>query len=290
MSSDGILLTAHGTIERLEDLPEFLRRIRHGRPVEAELLTEMERRYRAIGRSPLLDITRAQAAALAERLGLPVFVGMRLFRPELSEAIAEAARAQVRRLCVLPLAPFSVHVYSRAAERAVAESGTAIELVPAAPFGTDPSFTEAEAQAIEPYLAREPDELLILTAHSLPESVIAAGDPYRTLVEASAEAIGRRLGCPYELAYQSQGADGGAWLGPDLRSVLENARKQGRTRVVVAPFGFLSDHVETRYDLDIEARGWAAELDLEFQRVPALNTDPHLIGALAEAAWRALFG
>jgi ferrochelatase len=289
-TADGVLLTAHGTVERLDELPEFLLRIRHGRPAPAELVAELERRYTAIGGSPLLATTREQAAALARALGLPVFVGMRLFRPELDEALSEAARAGVRRLAVVPLAPFSVHVYAKAAEQARERLGLALSLVPVRPFGQSAEFLDAHIAAIAPFLTRAPDEQLLLTAHSLPVAVVRAGDPYADEVDASAWALAVRLGVDLSLAYQSQGVEGGDWLGPDLKSALIQAKNSGKSRVVVAPFGFVSEHVETLYDLDIEARGWAEGLGLEFLRVPALNATAGLVAALAAAARRALLG
>lgn len=288
--SDGILLTAHGTVENLDEMPEFLRRIRHGRPAPAELVDELKRRYTAIGGSPLLRLTNEQADLLAKQTELPVFIGMRLFRPELSDALKKAHEAGITRLVVLPLAPFSVHVYAAAAERARNELGLSLALVAAQPFGQAEEFVRAQADLIRPALGDPGEESLLLSAHSLPRKVIEAGDPYAKQVEASAAAIAAKLGRAHELVYQSQGADGGDWLGPDVRSALSAAKARGRRRVVVAPVGFLSDHVETLYDLDIEARGWAKELGLEFVRVPALNTAPALISALGAVARRALLG
>ncbi len=288
--SDAILLTAHGTVQRLEELPAFLARIRHGRPAPPALVAEIQRRYAAIGGSPLLEITQRQADALQQRLGLPVFLGMRLWRPELSTAIEQAAQAGVTRLCVLPLAPFSLHVYQRAAEDAARERELSIELVPVAPFGQSPGFIAAQVAQLEPYLRRTVTEEVVLTAHSLPNRVIALGDTYAEQVRAAARAIADSLGRPCSLAFQSQGADGGDWLGPELRETLQALRERGQSRVVVAPFGFLSDHVETLYDLDVEARAWAADLGLEFERVPALNTSPGLLDALEGACREALFG
>lgn len=288
--NDAILLTAHGTVENLDDMPEFLRRIRHGRPAPPELVEELKRRYTAIGGSPLLRMTREQAALLEQASGLPVYVGMRLFRPELSDALKAAALCGVTRLVVLPLAPFSVHVYAAAADRVRTELGLALSLVAAQPFGQTEEFVSAQADLIRPLLGNADSEDLLLTAHSLPRKVIDAGDPYADQVAASARAIAERLGRQYELVYQSQGADGGDWLGPDLKTALAGVQARGRKRVVVAPVGFVSDHVETLYDLDIEAKARARELGLEFARVSALNTAPSLIAALAAVARRALFG
>jgi ferrochelatase len=294
--ADAVVLVAHGTVSDLDDLPQFLTRVRQGRPPSAELVGELRRRYEAIGGSPLLDVTHRQASALARILNAPVLVGMRLWEPGLERVLRSVVPLGTRRLVVLPLAPFSVHVYAAAAEKSLLtvqeELGSrAPKLVHVAPFGTLPSFVEAHAARIRALFARtgtDADAALVFTAHSLPSAVIGAGDPYAAQVEASAAAIGARLGASFELAYQSQGAQAGAWLGPDLRSVLELVRARGQKRVVVAPIGFLSEHVETLYDLDVEARAWAESLELEMLRVPALDDDPALAAALAEVVLDAL--
>lgn len=286
----GVLLTAHGSIEDLDELPQFLARIRHGRTPPPELVEEVRRRYVVIGGSPHLRITKAQAAALEAALGLSVLVGTRLGRPELGSALEAAFARGLRTLCVLPLAPFSVHVYLQAARQALDERTLpGLELVAVEPWGTAPELVAAHAQRIAPHLASGDRTVLLLTGHSLPTSAIAAGDPYQTQFEASARALESALGFPVRIAYQSQGLSGGQWLGPDLRSELERAAAEGTRRVVVAPIGFLSDHVETLYDLDVEARTVAEALGLAFVRVPALNTDPGLVSALAAVARRALF-
>lgn len=290
MSLEAILLTAHGSVENLQEMPEFLARIRRGRAPPPGLVAELQHRYRAIGGSPLLGITERQAELLSQATQMPVFIGMRLWRPELRDAFSQGLAQGIRRFCILPLAPYSVPVYLQAAERALAELGVSAppELVAAQPFGSE--LVEAHARSLSPFLggADADSTEVVLTAHSLPTSVIAAGDPYARLVEANTREIEQRLGRPVVLSYQSQGADGGDWLGPGLREVLEAARRRGRRRVVIAPIGFLCDHVETLYDLDVEARAWAAELGLSFARVPALNDSPDLIRALARVAELAL--
>jgi protoporphyrin/coproporphyrin ferrochelatase len=286
----GALLLAHGTVSDLDEIPAFLTRIRHGRPPPAELVAETRRRYQLIGKSPLLEVTREQAAQVESRIGLPVLVGMRLSAPSVETAMERAVALGLERLAVVPLAPFSVHVYEGDAERVASglrERGVRVpELHLAPPWGTHDALVRAHAQTIQPHL--KPGTLLVLTAHSLPLSVIREGDAYQTQVQASARAIGAALGVEAELAYQSQGFDGGEWLGPSLLETLERARERGVRRVAVAPFGFLGEHVETLYDLDIEARAQADALGLELIRVPALGAAPGLVDALEDLVRRCL--
>jgi protoporphyrin/coproporphyrin ferrochelatase len=295
-SREGILLVAHGTVSALDDLPAFVARIRHGRPPPPGLVEELRRRYEAIGGSPLLRVTEEQARALELKTGLPVLLGMRLWEPSVEGALREAARREITRLVLVPLAPFSVEVYGAAARRSLeavrAELGaSAPELVVCEPWGTEPAFIEALRVGLAARLAlvgSGADTAVILTAHSLPSVAIRAGDRYQAEVEASARAVSERLGRGCELCYQSQGADGGEWLGPDLRQTFESLVSRAVKRVVLSPFGFLADHVETLFDLDIEARARASSMGLSFERIPALNTDPGLIEALKGVALRAL--
>lgn len=293
-SRTGILLVAHGTVADLNDLPAFVARIRHGRPPPPGLVVELRHRYDAIGGSPLLRVTEQQARALEAQSGLPVLLGMRLWDPSVEDAFREAAKRGLARLVLVPLAPFSVDVYGAAARRSLdavrAELGDrAPELVVCQAWGCEPSFVEAHSALLRATVGPDSREsAVLLTAHSLPRAAIRAGDRYQAEVEASARAIAVCLGQPCELAYQSQGADGGEWLGPDLRQTFERLAARGVRRVTLSPFGFLADHVETLYDLDIEARAWAAASGLAFERVPALNTAPGLIDALTQVALRAL--
>lgn len=286
-SARGVVLVAHGTVRELDELPAFLLRIRRGRPPSDSLVADMRRRYEAIGGSPLLEITRAQASALGRALGLPVWVGMRLWDPSVQDALRAAAASGVERICIAALAPFSAHVYFSAAEQSLASLGPSnLTLLDAGPWGLEPALVRAHATAIQNAVTDVAAARVVMTAHSLPTAVIRTGDPYSAQVEAAARAIEKELGVDAWLAYQSQGADGGDWLGPDLSATLERAKREGAKRVAVAPIGFLAEHVETLYDLDIEARAEAEALGLGWVRVPALNTDPLLIEALARAVER----
>ncbi len=283
MTGDAVLLLAHGTIADTAELPGFLTRIRRGRPPSPQLVAEMQHRYDAIGGSPLLRLTDDQAEALSRVLAVPCAVAMRLWHPTVPEVLPSLTQRGAKRICLLPLAPFSTEVYNDAAIEAAAASsdGAPLEFVRCGPWGEHPGFVEAQARLIRRHLPEEPCEL-ILTAHSLPMRAIAAGDRYGIESAACAKAIEHALGRPATLAYQSEGADGGQWLGPSLDQCLEQCAARGSRSVVVAPFGFLADHVETLYDLDVEARARAEKLGLRFVRVPAINDDPAFVAALAD--------
>jgi ferrochelatase len=293
MAERALLVVGHGTIAASADVPEFLRRIRRGRPASPELVEEIKRRYQVIGRSPLLDTTESLGRGLEARLGIATRVAMRFWAPLVEDVVAELVTGGVKELCVLPVAPFSVHVYVDVVKRALAglapAPASAVNVLGVEPYGSDEAFVLAQAAKVRPLVAGRTggDTLLILSAHSLPSAVIAAGDPYKTLFEASARAIAARLGWDAQIVYQSQGADGGDWLGPTLDDALVAARGAGKRAVVVAPVGFLADHVETLYDLDIEAAAKARELGLAFVRAPTLGDEPDLCNVLSDVVRRA---
>ena len=295
-----VLLVAHGTVEELDELPEFLTNIRRGHPAPPELLAEVRRRYEAIGgRSPLNAINREVAQRLEERLGLPVRAANRLFHPYPKEILGPLAASGTKRVVVVPLAQHSAQVYGDSVKEAVRDAGLDLEVVAARNWGRTPELTEAFARSIVETLERVPTgerdrTSLLLTAHSLPVSIIEAGDPYEDEFRASADEVAARVrvlapGCFVEhgVAFQSQGMSKGpggrpmAWLGPDLRGRLEDLSARGRKEVVIAPIGFLADHVEILYDLDIEARSWADELGITLRRAPSLNASDGLVDALA---------
>lgn len=285
-SRTAVLLVAHGTVQHVDELPEFVRVIRRGVPPPDGLLEELRERYEHIGGSPLLEITRAQGRALGEALGVPCYVAMRLWHPLVEEVAPEMAG--IERLCVIPLAPFSVHVYQAAAEQAFGRIPVAPERTYAEPWGEEPELIAAHVRAIRTTVPHLDDCEVVLTAHSLPLAALRSGDPYCVQFEACARAVERSLGKRCQIAYQSQGAGGGQWLGPGIEETLVSLAEAGAQRVAVAPIGFLADHVETLYDLDVAAAEQASCLGLDFVRVPALNVDPGLTAALAAVARRAL--
>lgn len=302
-AGDAVLLIAHGTVEDLDDLPTFLQNIRRGHAAPPELLAEVRRRYEAIGgRSPLNAINRELAKHLENRLGVPVRTANRLFHPYAEAVLTDLAAEGAKRVVVVPLAQHSGAVYGDAVKEAASKAGLDLQIDAAANWGRHPELTEAFARAIVSALDEVPEgererTSLLFTAHSLPLSIIEAGDPYEVEVRASAEDIVARVRTlapgrfvDHGVAFQSQGMSTGpggrpmAWLGPDLRARLVALAGSGRKAVVIAPIGFLADHVEILYDLDIEARSWAEELGITLRRAPSLNASDGLVDALASVA------
>jgi ferrochelatase len=282
-----VLLVAHGTIARDEDIPDFLREVRQGHPAPPALIEEMRQRYRAIGGSPLLTHTRAQATALAEALGLPVRVAMRFSAPRVEDALRDLSPDDL--VCLLPAAPLSVAVYEAAARRALSALPHPPQLVSVAPWGQEAALTRHWADLIRTNLLLAPPPCqLILTAHSLPQVVIERGDAYQVEFEAMVRDVLGLADTSGVIAYQSQGQSGGSWLGPSLLDRMQEAKAAGKRSVLVAPLGFLTEHVETLFDLDIEARAQAGQLGLEFLRLATPGSAAGLISAMQGAVRRVL--
>jgi ferrochelatase len=290
--TSGVLLMAHGTPTSLDEMPEYLTLVRGGRPPSAELIDEMRHNYEAIGgRSPLTELTMAQAAALRARLGpsVPVAVGMRNWKPFIKDALADLAAAPVTRIIGIPLAPqfsaLSVGKYLEAAGRALPE-GVAFEAVES--FHAHPLLVEAFAARILE-AAPTADETVILTAHSLPVRVVESGDLYATEVAATAAAVAARAGVGrYHVAYQSAGRTPEPWIGPDLSSLIRDLALDGARRFLVAPIGFVCDHTEILFDIDVQAREAAAACGARLRRTESLNTSPAFIAMLEDLVRRRL--
>jgi protoporphyrin/coproporphyrin ferrochelatase len=292
MSDEAVILVSHGTVDHLDDLGAFVGKVRRGRPAPPELVAELRRRYEAIGGSPLNRINAEVARKLEGRLGVRVATANRLWHPFVAEVMGALSAEGIRRVAMVPLAQHSAHVYAEDARRAA--EGTGVEVSSALGWGDRADLCAAFASRIVAALGVSPHPVrttLVMTAHSLPQSVIDAGDPYERDVRAAAEAIATavvgRLGRNLHVvvAFQSQGLAGPvAWLGPDLRAALDLAKEQDSAHVLLAPIGFLADHVEVLYDLDIEARAMANERGLSYSRSPSLNADDDFVDVLAEVA------
>jgi ferrochelatase len=270
----------------MDEMPEYLRLVRGGRPASPELVAEMRHNYEAIGgRSPLTDLTFAQADALRGRLGpdLPVAVGMRNWRPFISEALGELAAAAVTRVIGMPLAPqFSTLSVTKYFEAAGASLPAGITLEPIPSFYLHPLLIEAFAERITA-AAPSPDEEVLFTAHSLPVRVIEAGDRYADEVGATAYAVAARAGLvEYHLAYQSAGRTPEPWIGPELDAVIEEQAARGARRLLVVPIGFVCDHTEVLFDIDVQAKAVADCARVALRRTESLNTSPTFIAMLED--------
>jgi ferrochelatase len=283
---NAVILLAHGTPDSLDDMPAYLTRVRGGRPPSPELVEEMRHNYAAIGgRSPLADITRAQAAALSSALGgTPVYVGMRNWRPLIADALAEAAAAGVRELVAVPMAPqystLSVAKYGEAVERARPPE-LRVRFITS--WHAHPGLLEAFAEKVREARAAGEWDHVLFTAHSLPVRVVSEGDRYPRQVEATAHGVAERAGVSaYSVAYQSAGRTPEPWLGPALEEALATAAREGVRRVLVVPIGFVCDHTEILFDVDVQAAAAARRLGLDLARTASLNTSPTFIRALAD--------
>jgi ferrochelatase len=294
--SAAVLLLSHGTVDNLDELEAFVTRVRRGRPPSPELVRELRRRYEAIGgRSPLNATSAALAAKLEARLGVPVAWSGRLAPPLVRDTFGHLLGLGVTRVAVVPLAQHSAAIYSADAREAA--RGLPLELACADNWGREPGLTEAFARRIEAVLPGHElaaGTTLLFTAHSLPTAVVAGGDPYESEVRASASSVLARLGdatakVTTDVAFQSQGLAGSdrgstTWLGPDIPTALDAAKARGDHLVVFAPIGFLADHVEVLYDLDIEARALATERGLDYVRSASLNASDDFVDVLALVA------
>jgi ferrochelatase len=280
-----VILMAYGSPERPEDIPAYFEDIRGGRPVRPEAVAELTERYRRIGgRSPLNEITEAQRAALAVETGLPVFVGMKHWHPWIADAVDAALADGAERIVALVLAPH----YSR-----MSIGGYRERLETALDGRAELSFVESWHD-YEPYIELLADRVqgtnahVVFTAHSLPERILADGDPYRDQLLETSQLVAERAGVEHwSFAFQSESATGEPWLGPDILDELDSLYDGGVREVLVAPVGFVSDHLEILWDIDVEARERAAELGLELDRIESLNDDPAFVRALADLVKKA---
>jgi ferrochelatase len=271
---------AYGSPERIEDIRPYLEDIREGRPVSDKAVEELTERYRRIGgRSPLDEVTERQRVALERELGLPVYAGMKHWRPRIGDAIDAAISRGAERVVGVVLAPH----YS-----ALSIAGYHERLESALDGRADLRFIESwhDHDAFLDVLAnrvRGTDAHVVFTAHSLPARILAMGDPYRDQLLETSRLIAVRAGLErWSFAFQSASQTGEPWLGPDILEELVDLRARGIRKVLVAPVGFVSDHLEILWDIDVEARERAAELGLELERIESLNDDPAFIRAVAE--------
>jgi ferrochelatase len=246
----------------------------------------MRHNYESIGgRSPLTELTFAQADALRGRLGWPVAVGMRTWRPFIKDAFAELTASGVDLVIGIPLAPqfstLSVKKYTDAAEAAVPAG---VQFTACRSFATHPLLIEAFAERLRE-AAPKPDEDVVFTAHSLPVRAIESGDPYADEVNATAREVSARAGIEtYGVAYQSAGRTPEPWIGPEINDTVRERAARGCRRVLIVPIGFVCDHTEILFDIDVQAAATAQELGVALRRTRSLNDSPIFIRLLEDIA------
>jgi len=286
-----VLLLAHGSPESPEEIPEYLERVTSGRTLPPRVVEEITQRYQLVGFSHLTSWTMKQRDQLARELDLPVYCGMRNWKPFIGEVLKKMAADGVDHAVVICLAPHnsrtSVGLYRRAVEGdgKLPFTFDFIESWHDQPLLVE-AFAERLAAGREAACGEAGCELpVIFTAHSVPERTITEGDPYQQQAQRTAELVARKTGLKadgWTLAFQSQGMSGGPWIGPSVEETITRLRKQGATGVFIDPIGFLCDHVEVLYDIDIVFRQFADKLGMRLWRAESLNDSPTLIAALAE--------
>ena len=283
-----VVLMAYGSPDRLEDVPAYYADIRGGRPVAQENLDDLVARYRRLGiedSNPLNEITEATRAALEAELGLPVFTGMRHWQPRIAEAVERALDGGAEELVGLVLAPhysgMSIGRYRAQLEKAVA-SRAKLHFVER--WGSEPGYVEFLAERV----ARRRDAHVVFTAHSLPARILDGGDPYRDELLVSSRLVAERAGAhEWTFAFQSESPTGEPWLGPDILEHLNELAANDVRDVLLCPVGFVADHLEIRWDLDVEAAERARDLGVRLERVQLPNADPAFVRVLAGLVRRA---
>jgi ferrochelatase len=310
METVGVLMMAYGGPDSLADVPAYLADIRGGRPTSPELLDEITERYRQIGgRSPILELTRAQAAGVERALNdadtaalgsrFRTYIGMRHWHPYIADVVATMLADGVDRIVAIVMAPhfsrMSVGAYMGKVDKALSDLGATVPVTRIESWKDEPAFIDAVVDKIELALAAYPETEranvpLLFTAHSLPARVLESGDPYPQELDESVRLVVDRLHpANWRFAFQSQGATADPWLGPTVEETLEQFAREGVRQVLLIPIGFVCDHVEVLFDVDIEHHHQASELGIELRRTEMLNASPGLVDAVANAVRRAAF-
>jgi ferrochelatase len=299
MTKKAVLVLAYGTPDSVDGMECYLSDIRGGRPMSQEFIDEFKHRYSLIGgRSPLTQLTYNQAKATREELkkrgyDWPVFVGMRHWSPWIKDAIGEMYVNGIEEAVAIVMAPhyskMSIGKYWANIEKAQEMVGSHIKFSFVDSWYRQPKFLEAVenhiAAGLEKFSPEVRDQIkVVFTAHSLPERLIKMGDPYDDELKDNARIVAERLGqIDWMFSYQSAAETGEPWLGPQIEDVVVDLAKQGYRHALVAPIGFVCDHVEILYDIDIEAKEIAGEHGLHLERIESMNSDPFFIESVANA-------
>jgi len=284
-----VLLLAHGSPDSVEDIPEFLLQVTRGRPVPSEVVEEIKHRYGLIGHSPLTKLTMRQGKVLSAELGLPVYVGMRNWKPFIADVVRTMAGDGIEHAVVICLAPqnsrTSVGLYRSALGGELPFSVDFVES-----WHDHPLLIKAFAETLKVGLASALQEFgqkiaVVFTAHSVPQRTIADGDPYQKQAEETAALVAAEALLArddWRFAFQSQGMSGEPWLGPTVEETIRLVKAQGYGGIFIQPIGFLCDHVEVLFDVDIAFKKFAEAESMRFWRAESLNDSPALTAALAD--------
>ena len=291
MSKDAVLLIAHGSPERVEDIPEFLQNISRGRPMPEAVVREVQHRYSLIGSSPLTRITRRQADGVAQELGIPAYVGMRNWHPFIADTLQQMTNDGIERAVAICLAPHNSRTSVGLYKQVLFGHNVPFAIDFVEEWHDHPLLIEAFADKLRTGWTRACKEHgsqvpVLFTAHSVPQRTIADGDPYESQTRETAALVAARfpeIGI-WHFAFQSQGMSGGEWLGPTVEDTITNLRDAGHTAVFVQPIGFVCDHVEILFDIDVLFRDFAAGRGMKLYRAGSLNDSPLFVRAVADLA------
>ena len=294
-----LLIMAYGGPDKLDDVAPYLRDVRNYRPTSDEIIQEITERYEQIGgRSPILELTQAEAAGIEKSLNdlagegerWKVWVAMRHWHPFIKDVLAEMEQAGVDKAVGLVMAPhysyMSIGAYFKRAE----EAGSSIDLAPVKSWNLNPGYLDALHDRIADVLQKFSEDVrndvpIIFTAHSLPERILERNDPYPEELRATVDALIERLpGREWHWAYQSAAMTADPWLGPDAGEVIEELAAQGKKDVIICPIGFICEHVEILFDIDIEYQQLAEKLGVHLERIEMLNDHPDMLAGLAQVA------
>ncbi len=290
---NAVLLLAHGSPDSVAQVPDFLLRVTGGRPLPQPVVDEVKHRYGLIGRSPLTELTLKQAELLASESGMPVYVGMRNWKPFIAEAVRAMISDGIEHAVAICLAPQNSRTSVGLYRSTLADNETSFAVDFVESWHDHPLLIRAFAEKLRAGLDRARREAqtqqipIIFTAHSVPERTVAEGDPYESQTKETASLVADEAALAsgdWTFAFQSQGMSGGAWLGPRVEDTILSLKEKGHRDVFVQPIGFLCDHVEVLYDIDIGFKQFAEAQDMRLWRAESLNDSSLLAAALAEVA------
>jgi ferrochelatase len=294
MRKTAVLLLAHGTPDSIEEIPAYLANVTSGRPLPPAVVAEIQHRYSLIGHSPLTEITLQQSAHISEELGLPTYVGMRNWKPYIRETVLQMAADGITQALAICLAPHnsrtSVGLYRRAVIGETGKLPFTVDFVPE--WHSEPLLIRAFSEKLRDGWSRACLEAnapvpVLFTAHSVPVRTIEAGDDYERQTRETASLVAAsipEIAGHWRFAFQSQGMSGGEWLGPTVESVIEELAAAGHKHLFVQPIGFVCDHVEVLYDVDIAFKNFAAARGVVLTRAESLNDSVLFARAVAQLA------